>query len=99
MTKIFDKGNHHEWEWLDTADVMQLLHVSYNTVLNLRNRGILPYSRLGHKLYFRRGDIHHILERNIVMEDGHIDSTGELRIEDLLGCGGHNRTVALVQKK
>ncbi|MBQ0016860.1 MAG: helix-turn-helix domain-containing protein [Bacteroidales bacterium] len=64
------------WDWIYTAEVMSQLHVSYNTVLNLINRGILPPSHIGRKLFFRKSDINNILNQNILCENGSIDSTG-----------------------
>ena len=49
---------------LDNQDVMQALHVSSRTLQTLRSNGILPFSRIGNKLYYRRSDIQRLLSNN-----------------------------------
>ncbi len=39
-------------EWIDSQDVMQALHISPRTLQTLRSNGILPYSRIGNKIYY-----------------------------------------------
>ena len=54
-------------DWLDNQDVMQALHVSPRTLQTLRSNGLLPFSRIGNKLYYRRQDIIKILSDNYKM--------------------------------
>jgi AraC-like DNA-binding protein len=54
-------------DWLDNQDVMQVLHVSPRTLQTLRSNGLLPFSRIGNKLYYRRQDIIKILSDNYTM--------------------------------
>ena len=54
-------------DWLDNQDVMQVLHISPRTLQTLRTNGILPFSRIGNKLYYRRQDIVKILSDNYTM--------------------------------
>ena len=54
-------------DWLDNQDVMQALHVSSRTLQTLRSNGILPFSRIGNKLYYRRSDIQRLLSNNYTM--------------------------------
>lgn len=54
-------------EWIDSQDVMQALHISPRTLQTLRSNHILPYSRIGNKLYYRKQDILKILSDNYVM--------------------------------
>ena len=53
--------------WLDNQDVMHLLHISPRTLQTLRSNGILPFSRIGNKLYYKRSDIQRILQDNYTM--------------------------------
>ena len=53
--------------WLDSQDVMQALHISPRTLQTLRTNGTLPYSRIGSKIYYLRGDILKILSDNYTM--------------------------------
>ncbi|MGC3978289.1 MAG: helix-turn-helix domain-containing protein [Paludibacteraceae bacterium] len=54
-------------DWLDNQDVMQILHISPRTLQTLRSNGILPFSRIGNKLYYRRSDIQRLLFNNYTM--------------------------------
>ena len=54
-------------DWLDNQDVMQALHISPRTLQTLRTNGILPFSRIGNKIYYRRQDILKILSDNYTM--------------------------------
>lgn len=54
-------------DWLDNQDVMQTLHISPRTLQTLRSNGILPFSRIGNKLYYRRQDIARLLADNYSM--------------------------------
>ncbi len=51
---------------MDKQDVMQLLHISSGTLLNWRSEGILPYIKLGGKIYYYKPDILKLLERYLV---------------------------------
>ncbi|NPD86439.1 helix-turn-helix domain-containing protein [Lentimicrobium sp. L6] len=50
--------------WIDGQDVMQVLHISKRTLQSLRDSGVLPYSRLNGKFYYKLSDIENILESN-----------------------------------
>jgi D-tyrosyl-tRNA(Tyr) deacylase len=50
--------------WLDKQDVMLLLKVSLRTLQNMRDTLVLPYSKIGAKIYYRATDIQKILEDN-----------------------------------
>ena len=54
-------------DWLDNQDVMQILHISPRTLQTLRSNGILPFSRIGNKLYYRRQDLQRLLADNYSM--------------------------------
>jgi len=54
-------------DWIDNQDVMQILHISPRTLQTLRSNGMLSFSRIGNKLYYRRQDIIKILSDNYTM--------------------------------
>ncbi len=54
-------------DWIDNQEVMHLLHISPRTLQTLRSNGILPYSRINNKIYYRRQDIQQILADNYKM--------------------------------
>lgn len=54
-------------DWIDNQDVMNILHITARTLQSLRSNGILPYSRINGKIYYRRQDIQKILADNYIM--------------------------------
>lgn len=58
------KGSNDWTDWIDAQDVMQKLHISLRTLQTWRTNGILPYSRIRGKLYYRKSDILSLLEEN-----------------------------------
>lgn len=51
-------------EWLDNQDVCQLLNISLRTLQSYRDRGLLAYSMIGHKCYYKANDIHLLIEKS-----------------------------------
>jgi len=51
--------------WLDNQKLLHLLKISKRTAQNYRDKGFIPYSRIGSKFYYRLSDIHEILESNL----------------------------------
>lgn len=49
-------------DWMDSADVCEKLGVSKRTVQTYRDRGLLPYSQINHKIYYRTEDVEAFLE-------------------------------------
>lgn len=43
--------------WLDNADVCEKLNVSKRTLQTYRDRGLLPYSQINHKMYYKLEDV------------------------------------------
>lgn len=59
----------YEWaDWIDAQDVMQKLHISVRTLQTWRTNGLLPYSRISGKIYYRKSDILTILQKNYTGE-------------------------------
>ncbi len=53
-------------KWLDNQDVCRLLNISSRTLQMLRDNGMLAYSRINHKIYYKPQDVKRILQ---VVED------------------------------
>jgi hypothetical protein len=51
-------------EWIDGQDVMLSLNISKRTLQSLRDTGILPYSRINGKFYYKIADLEKLLESN-----------------------------------
>lgn len=63
-------------EWLDTAEVSQMLHVTPRTLRNWASRGWLrPMKMGGRRIYYKHSDIDAIIEAHAIDEHGRFDST------------------------
>lgn len=51
-------------EWLDSQDVLLILHISKRSLQNLRDNGSLSFSRIRGKFYYKTVDVKELLERN-----------------------------------
>ncbi|MBS6381324.1 MAG: helix-turn-helix domain-containing protein [Streptococcus sp.] len=48
-------------EWLDNEAVCKRLGISKRTLQSYRDTGIIPYSLIGHKCYYKESDITDLL--------------------------------------
>jgi hypothetical protein len=44
-------------KWLDNQDVCIILNISPRTLQTYRDNGILPYSQVNHKMYYKPEDV------------------------------------------
>jgi hypothetical protein len=57
-------GNNQDKEqWLGNEDVCNLLQVSPRTLQSYRDNGILPYSQIGRKCYYRVSDVEQLINQ------------------------------------
>lgn len=50
---------------LDNQDVCTILDISERKLLSLRQKGMIPYSRIERKVYYKKDDIMDYMKRNI----------------------------------
>ena len=50
--------------WLDSQEVLLILHISKRSLQKLRDNRTLPYSRINGKFYYKVADIQELLEKN-----------------------------------
>ena len=48
-------------KWLDNQELMQLLKISKRTAQHYRDSGLISFSQVGNKLYYRLSDIETLL--------------------------------------
>ena len=54
--KAFGEKSKHT-DWLHNGDVCRLLNISKRTLQHYRDTGILPFTQIGHKCYYKREDV------------------------------------------
>lgn len=52
----------HLKDWLDNQDVCQILGISKRTLQSYRENGLLPYSRVEHKIRYAPEDVQKLLQ-------------------------------------
>jgi len=52
-------------KWLDNEDLLKLLDVSSRTLQKWRDTGVLPFSRIARKVYYRAEDVDKLLNSNL----------------------------------
>lgn len=61
-----NKENPFSERWLDNQEVCLILKISKRTLQNYRDNGILPFSQIGNKIYYKASDIENHLEKNYI---------------------------------
>ncbi|MFD2599066.1 helix-turn-helix domain-containing protein [Sphingobacterium corticis] len=51
-------------EWLKTYEVLEMLGISPGTLQNLRQKGVIPYSKIGGLIFYKLKDIESMLCTN-----------------------------------
>lgn len=51
-------------DWLDNQAVCQILSISKRSLQTFRDKGLIPYSQIGHKCFYKPEDVKEFLERN-----------------------------------
>ena len=51
-------------EWLTNKRVCEMLSVTPKTMQNYRDKGIIPFAKVGSRIFYRRNDINTLLESN-----------------------------------
>ncbi len=54
-----EKSKHTDW--LHNGDVCRLLNISKRTLQHYRDTGVLPFTQIGHKCYYKREDVEQLL--------------------------------------
>lgn len=50
--------------WLDNQEVCETLGISKRTLQNYRDSGLLPFTRLRHKIYYKPEDVERMLRHH-----------------------------------
>ena len=58
--KVFGEKSKHT-DWLYNGDVCRLLNISKRTLQHYRDTGVLPFTQIGHKCYYKREDVESLL--------------------------------------
>ncbi len=51
-------------KWLDNQDVCAILNISLRTLQTYRDNRVLPYSQIGHKMFYKPEDVEALIEQS-----------------------------------
>ena len=51
-------------KWLDNQELMQLLKISKRTAQHYRDSGMISFSQVGNKIYYRLSDVEELLKKH-----------------------------------
>ena len=62
--QLKEKQKKPEDIFLDNQEFLQLMHISKRTAQTWRDTGIISYSQIGSKIYYRMSDVQQLLDKN-----------------------------------
>jgi hypothetical protein len=69
QVKCLCGNNRDNNKWLDNAKACELLHISPRTLQSFRDNGILPFSQIGRKCYYRGSDIEQFINKQQIKNE------------------------------
>jgi tetrahydromethanopterin S-methyltransferase subunit G len=62
--KLEDKSKTLEETFLDNQEFIQLMNISKRTAQTWRDEGIVSFSQIGSKIYYRMNDVKKLMDKN-----------------------------------
>ena len=62
--QLKEKQKKPEDIFLDNQEFLQLMHISKRTAQTWRDSGVISYSQIGSKIYYRMSDVQQLLDKN-----------------------------------
>jgi len=59
------KNYNPEEIWIDKQEIMMRLHISNRTLQTWRSKGILPFARIGKKIFYKESDLRDLLNAHL----------------------------------
>ena len=63
-TRLNAKDKESKDKWLDNRELMQLLKISKRTAQHYRDSGLISFSQVGSKIYYRLIDVEELLHKH-----------------------------------
>ena len=62
VDELYDENSDKNMKkWLDNQDVCQILNITKRTLQTYRENVILPYTMIGHKIYYKTEDVERVI--------------------------------------
>lgn len=62
--RLSAKDKEPKEKWLDNQELMQLLKISKRTAQHYRDSGMISFSQVGNKIYYRLSDVEELLKKH-----------------------------------
>ena len=62
--RLSEKEKEPQEKWLDNQELMQLLKISKRTAQHYRDSGLISFSQVGNKIYYKLSDVEELLKRH-----------------------------------
>jgi predicted site-specific integrase-resolvase len=60
--------------WIDKQEIMMRLHISNRTLQTWRSKGIIPFTRIRKKIYYKESDLRNLLNARVRQKPNPIQS-------------------------
>lgn len=64
QTKLIAKDKEPKEIWLDNQEFIQLMKISKRTAQHYRDTGMISFSQVGSKIYYRMNDVEELLKKH-----------------------------------
>ena len=61
LDKLYEKNGQNSKEWINNEEACMMLNLSKISIMNLRKRNLLPFTKLGGKIFYKLADIEALL--------------------------------------
>ena len=62
--RLSEKEKEPQEKWLDNQELMQLLKISKRTAQHYRDSGLISFSQVGNKIYYKLSDVEELLKKH-----------------------------------
>ena len=62
--RLSEKEKEPQEKWLDNQELMQLLKISKRTAQHYRDSGMISFSQVGNKIYYKLSDVEELLKKH-----------------------------------
>lgn len=63
-TKLSLKNKQLSEQWLDNVELMKLLKISKRTAQHYRDNGLISFSQVGNKIYYKLSDVEELMKKH-----------------------------------
>lgn len=63
-SKLTQKEKQPKEQWLDNNELMELLKISKRTAQSYRDNGIISFSQVGNKIYYKLSDVEELMKKH-----------------------------------